>query len=132
MTAGDDGFRQWLEAIGLGQHARAVAENDVGFDAIRQLSDADLRQLGLSLGHRRILQGALQHLQRPEGEHVAASLPGTSGERRQITVMFCDLVGSTELSAQLDPEDLRSLIHAYYSSCVRIIEESGGFANQLG
>ena len=133
MTLGDDDFRPWLEALGLGKYAETFADNDVGFDVLCHLSDADLRSLGLSLGHRRILQGAIEQLPRPSAERApaAAASPSGQGERRQITVMFCDLVGSTELSARLDPEDLRSLIHAYYSSCCRIIEESGGFIARL-
>ena len=129
MAVGDDDFRQWLEALGLGAYADAFADNDVGFDALRLLSDADLKELGLSLGHRRILQDASERLHLRGAARASATAPwqGRQGERRQITVMFCDLVGSSELSVRLDPEDLRSLIHAYYSSCCRIIEESGGF-----
>lgn len=132
MTIGQDDFRVWLEGLGLGRHADLFSAHDVGFDALRLLSDADLQQLGLSLGHRRILQAAIaqrlpQAPERPPVAPAAPAAPAAQGERRQITVMFCDLVGSTELSARLDPEDLRSLIHAYYTACCRIIEQSGGF-----
>ena len=132
-TAGDD-FRQWLKALGLERYADAFADNDVDFRALRQLSDADLKELGVSLGHRRILQAAITQV-RLDGAGGsppdAAPAPGSQGERRQITVMFCDLVGSTELSARLDPEDLRSHIHAYYSSCCKTIEQSGGFIARI-
>ncbi|NRF67469.1 AAA family ATPase [Aquincola sp. S2] len=132
MTVGNDDFRQWLEALGLGKYAGTFADNDVGFDALRLLTDADLKELGLSLGHRRILQGAVEQLQqRIAGRTRAAPAVPGHGERRQITVMFCDLVGSSELSVRFDPEDLRSLIHAYYSSCCRIIEQSGGFIARI-
>ncbi len=129
MTAELDDFRRWLEALGLGRYAATFAAHDVGFEALRLLSEADLKELGLSLGHRRILQHALQQRQPGNALGLPASAPAAAGqgERRQITVMFCDLVGSTELSARLDPEDLRSLIHAYYSSCCRLIEAAGGF-----
>jgi class 3 adenylate cyclase/tetratricopeptide (TPR) repeat protein len=129
---GDDDFHHWLESLGLEKYVGAFAENDVSFEALRLLSDADLKELGISLGHRRILRGAIEH---PRGAahppSAAPSLPGGQGERRQITVMFCDLVGSSELSVRFDPEELRSLIHAYYSSCCRIIEESGGFIARI-
>jgi class 3 adenylate cyclase/tetratricopeptide (TPR) repeat protein len=129
VTVGDDDFLQWLEALGLGKYATRFAANDVGFDTLRLLSDADLKELGLSLGHRRMLQRAIERLPPPTAARAPAAVPlaQTQGERRQITVMFCDLVGSSELSVRLDPEDLRSLIHAYYSSCCKVIEESGGF-----
>lgn len=129
MSAEQDRFRSWLEGLGLAQYTAAFAQNDVGFDALPHLSDADLKELGLSLGHRRLLQHALEQLPRRSGGSIApaAAAPDGRGERRQITVMFCDLVGSTEMSARLDPEDLRSLIHAYYSSCCKLIEDSGGF-----
>src|SRR4051812_24311935 len=124
MTAGDDDFRQWLEALGLGRYAGVFADNHVGFEVLRLLSDADLQALGMSsLGHRRRLQDALGQLP----PRRAAPMPGDHGERRQITVMFCDLVGSTELSVSHEGEDFRRLIKAYRSSCCTLIEESGGF-----
>ena len=129
-------FGRWLEALGLGRYARTFIDNEVGFDALRLLGDSDLKDLGLSLGHRRILQGAIQQLNpgrapTPSAVGLAVGGPGGPGERRQITVMFCDLVGSSELSVRFDPEDLRNLIHAYYSSCCRIIEQSGGFVARI-
>ena len=133
-------FRGWLEALGLGAHADTFASQDVDFGSLHLLSEQDLAGLGLSLGHRRILQNALAQRQRDVAQPTVAAgvqahghahgAPGT-GERRQITVMFCDLVGSSALSVRFDPEDLRNLIHAYYSSCCRIIEESGGFIARL-
>ena len=134
MTANDGDFRAWLQALGLEIYAKAFADNDIGFDAICRLTDADLRELGVSLGHRRVLQGAIEQLRlrRADSTSIAApASPQGQGERRQITVMFCDLVDSTELSARLDPEDLRNLIHAYYTSCCRIIESCGGFIARL-
>ena len=132
MSVANDDLARWLEALGLGRYATAFADNDVGFDALRLLSDSDLKELGLSLGHRRILQGAVQQLQPGRAASTSAALaPGGPGERRQITVMFCDLVGSSELSVRFDPEDLRNLIHGYYSACCKIIEESGGFIARI-
>ena len=133
MKVGDDDFHQWLEALGLAKHAGVFADNDVGFEALRLLSEADLKTLGLSLGHRRILRSAVEQLHLRGAAHApaVALLSGGQGERRQITVMFCDLVGSSELSVRFDPEDLRGLIHAYYTSCCSIIEESGGFIARI-
>ncbi len=133
MTPDDKNLAQWLHALGLALHAETFAKNDVTFEVLRGLSDADLKELGLSLGHRRILMGALNQLgRRPSGRPPGAAPRGVDqGERRQITVMFCDLVGSTGMSQRLDLDDLRSLIHAYYSSCCNIIEDAGGFTARL-
>jgi class 3 adenylate cyclase/tetratricopeptide (TPR) repeat protein len=98
---------------------------------LRHLSDADLKELGLSLGHRRVLLDAIGQLQARSAPRPATPEATGQGERRQITVMFCDLVGSTKLSEQLDLDDLRSLIHGYYSSCCQIIEAAGGFTARL-
>ena len=101
----------WLHSLGLAMHADTFAKNDVTFDVLRSLSDADLKELGLSLGHRRILMGAVNQVRGRELNRSSGAAPGKveQGERRQITVMFCDLVGSTEMSERLDLDDLRSL-----------------------
>ena len=117
----------WLNSLGLGMHAQAFEKNDVTFDLLRTLSDADLKELGLSMGHRRILMRAASQV-RPK---KPVPRQADHGERRQITVMFCDLVGSTEMSGRLDLDDLRNLIHSYYSSCCNIIEDAGGFTARL-
>src|SRR5689334_2789943 len=124
-------FGKWLAEIGLGSYDAVFTSSRIDFDVIRSLTDADLRELGLMLGDRRRL---LQAVARLDGQHTAenvapmavpAPVPGTprddalypDGERRQLTVMFCDLVGSTALSEKLDPEELRSLLHAYQTLC---------------
>jgi len=128
---------QWLAEIGLGSYDVVFSSNKIDFDVIRSLTDADLRELGLALGDRkRLLQAAAKlDEQRPADiscptvaltpSHEAAILLG--GERRQLTVMFCDLVGSTALSEKLDPEELRSLLHAYRTLCGEAIARYGGF-----
>jgi hypothetical protein len=110
----------WLQNIGLGQYAQRFVENDIDFDILSDLTDQDLEKMGVtSLGHRRKLLRAIANLKGGEeitpGVAVAAAPPATSrgadtAERRQVTVMFSDLVGSTALSARMDPEDLRELI----------------------
>jgi class 3 adenylate cyclase len=111
--------------------------NKIDFDVIRSLTDADLRELGLALGDRkRLLQAAAKlDEQRPADisfPAVAVTPPHEAaiplgGERRQLTVMFCDLVGSTALSEKLDPEELRSLLHAYRTLCGDVITRYDGF-----
>ena len=114
-------FGTWLAEIGLGSYDVVFASNKIDFDVIRLLSDADLRELGLTLGDRKRLLQAVAKLDEPRAEDTftAVVAPATAlgplhedavshgGERRQITVMFCDLVGSTALSEKLDPEELR-------------------------
>ena len=119
----------WLEKLGLGQHARVLAENDVDLDVVAHLSDDDLKELGLSLGHRRKLLAAL-HDEAPERPDTS---PGTEedAERRQLTVMFCDLVGSTELSQKLDPEDLREVMRRYHDAVARTIAARQGHVAKL-
>ena len=113
-------IRKWLEAIGLGQYADAFEANDIDMDLLRQIDDQALRDLGMtSAGHRLRVRNAVAKLTAsPAAEvSVSAATPSNettaaSAERRQLTVMFCDLVGSTALSARIDPEDLRGIITA--------------------
>jgi class 3 adenylate cyclase len=114
-------IRKWLEAIGLGQYADAFEANDIDMDLLRQIDDQALRDLGMtSAGRLRIRNGIAKLAPAPVAEaNLSATSPphetaAASAERRQLTVMFCDLVGSTALSARLDPEDLRGIITAYH------------------
>ena len=111
----------WLKTLGLSEYAARFAENDIDTSVLRHLTDQDLKELGVSLGHRRKMLAAIAEL----GGAVPASPQPTftepktqdTAERRQVTVMFSDLVGSTALSARMDPEDLREVISAY-QKCV--------------
>ena len=98
----------WLQKLGLGQYAQRFAENDITFDILPDLSDQDFEKIGVaSLGHRRQLLRAIAELKRaPQLNPVAAAPvpPRDVAERRQVTVMFSDLVGSTALSARIDPD----------------------------
>ncbi len=127
-------FRQWLEDIGLGQYVGVFKANDVDFRALAYLNDDDLIELGISLGHRRILMAAIARLN--QNEIVAPRTPEPSGddaERRQLTVMFCDLVGSTELSRRLDPEDLREILRRYQDIVTNaVVRYEGYVAKFLG
>lgn len=110
----------WLSSIGLGQYAAVLAENDIDLEIIREVRDEDLEKLGVSLGHRRKLLRAIAELGKPEDQKQEA-------ERRQVTVMFCDLVGSTELAALLDPEDMGAIIQRFQNACAGAIARFDGF-----
>src|SRR5450631_2562939 len=127
----------WLEKLGLGQYASRFAENDITFAILSDLTDQDLKELGVSsLGHRRQLLRAIAELNSvgkgapklaPATAAPVTPQPHDAAERRQLTVMFCDLVGSTALSARLDPEDMREIVGAYHRSCAEQITKAGGF-----
>jgi class 3 adenylate cyclase len=127
----------WLGKLGLGQYAQRFAENDISFVILPDLSDQDLEKIGVaSLGHRRLLLRAIAELKIVDkGTPTAAdtaSAPAASpkidtAERRQVTVMFSDLVGSTALSARMDPEDLREVISAYQKCVAETVARFGGF-----
>jgi len=122
----------WLEKLGLSEYAQRFAENGVGIAALRHLTDQDLKDIGVLLGHRRIMLAAISHLARA-AESVAQPVFGSEApprdcaERRQVTVMFSDLVGSTALSARMDPEDLREVISAYQNCVAETVRRFGGF-----
>jgi hypothetical protein len=125
----------WLEKFGLGQYAQRFAENDINFSILSDLTDQDLREIGVSsLGYRRQLLRAIAELDKVEkGPPKAAppaaefAAPQDTAERRQVTVVFSDLVGSTALSARMDPEDLREVISAYQKCVAETVQRFGGF-----
>jgi hypothetical protein len=119
----------WLQTLGMSEYAQCFAENGIGFAALRHLTDQDLKDIGVLLGHRRIMLAAIQDLGGPAvAQPVTAELkPQDTAERRQVTVMFSDLVGSTALSARMDPEDLREVISAYQKSVTETVDRFGGF-----
>ena len=137
-------LNEWLDEIGLAQYGEVLERNAVDLDVLPELSEQDLSDLGIPLGHRKRLLKALKDATSSEGRvalgqplppaipaadtsspNVDATAP--AGERRQLTVMFCDLVGSTALSEKLDPEELRSLLHDYRTVCGEVIARYEGF-----
>jgi hypothetical protein len=143
---------EWLAKLGLGQYAQRFAENDITFVILPDLSDQDLEKIGVaSLGHRRLLLRAIADVNRIETSLPAvpteataaplvlasgsAPIPTTvdsltvsaavegAGERRYLAVMFCDLVGSTSITAQLDAEEWRDLIGAYLDAASAAVME---------
>jgi class 3 adenylate cyclase/tetratricopeptide (TPR) repeat protein len=135
---------EWLRSLGLEQYEGAFRENAIDAEVLRDLTAEDLRELGVSLiGHRRRLLTAIADLRGEGPLPVAETAPanplpdppalagegrvGGEAERRQLTVMFCDLVGSTPLSQRFDPEDLRKIIGSYHRCAAETVEGFGGF-----
>src|SRR6201997_5043932 len=124
---------EWLRGLGLAQYEPAFRDNDIDGEVLRRLTGEDLRELGVrSIGHRRRLLDAISVLSTVLAG-AAVTLASTEmlvradAERRQLTVMFCDLVGSTELSSRLDPEDLREVIAAYHRAVAKAVSGFDGF-----
>jgi len=134
----------WLRGLGLEQYAPAFRDNDIDADVVPRLTPEDLTAVGiLSVGHRRKLLDAIAALRAepaPAGERAAEvtakrpietpSASASSAERRQLTVMFCDLVGSTALASRLDPEDMRDVIGAYHACIAETIGQFDGFVGR--
>ena len=128
----------WLRSLGLGKYEALFHENDIDDTVVLTLTAEDLKELGVtSFGHRRKLLDAVAALRSDAGTKAAdeprsgTSAPGAfaedRAERRQVTVMFSDLVGSTALSARMDPEDLREVISAYQKCAAETVQRFGGF-----
>src|SRR6516164_8996388 len=117
----------WLKGLGLERYAAAFRDNAIDWQVLPRLTVDDLKDIGIAaVGHRRRLIEAIAALRLPETP--ASALPSYAGaERRQLTVMFCDLVGSTALSASLDPEDLRAIIAAYHDAVGKTVAGFDGF-----
>ena len=128
---------EWLGRHGLDQYAQTFAENNIDYSVLPDLTEDDLEKLGVSLGHRKKLLRAIDAV-RPArqargttevshiGTEAISPVQHRDAEFRQITVMFCDLVGSTQLAEKLDPEDLHKLIDAYRGECSTAIRRYGG------
>ena len=125
----------WLQKLGLGQYAQRFAENEIDVSVLPHLTDQDLKDIGVPLGPRRKILAAITA---ETGKTNATPEPAASielkaqdiAERRQVTVMFSDLVGSTALSARMDPEDLREVISAYHKCVAETVLRFGGFVAQ--
>jgi class 3 adenylate cyclase/tetratricopeptide (TPR) repeat protein len=128
----EDGCRtmdvgSWLRSLGLGQYEAAFRDNAVDAEVLPELADGDLEKLGVLLGHRKRLLKAIAELAPADKIVPPTSLaPSTTAERRPITVMFCDLVGSTSLAARLDAEDWRNLVNAYLDAAEAAVKGLGG------
>src|SRR5277367_5147454 len=125
MDVGD-----WLRSLGLGQYESLFRQNDIDAEVLNELTEGDLEKFGVSFGHRKRLLKAIAVLgtaetAKPSGPAPASSPMGVA-ERRPITVMFCDLVGSTSLAAKLDAEDWRDLVGAYLDEASAAVTGLGG------
>jgi class 3 adenylate cyclase len=123
---------QWLASLGLSKYAQRFAENDIDVTVLRHLTDQDLKEVGVSLGHRRKILASIAELAGADPARFQPAAPRESkprddAERRQLTVMFTDLVDSTALSTKLDPEDLRSMVAAYHKCVAQPVGRFGGF-----
>ncbi len=127
MDVGD-----WLRSLGLGQYEALFRQNDIDAEVLSELTDGDLEKFGVSFGHRkRLLKGIASLGSTESAPKPAVAVPPQThtdvAERRHLTVMFCDLVGSTALSARLDPEDMREVIRAYQDASSGAIARYDGF-----
>ena len=128
---------EWLEKLGMSEYAQRFAENDIDVEVLGELTDKDFDRLGVSIGHRRKMMRAIREftaspvsavMQRPASATTDTQAAARdTAERRQVTVMFSDLVGSTALSARMDPEDLRDIISAYQKCVAETVQRFGGF-----
>ena len=129
----------WLRRLGLEKYEAAFRENEIGERVLPSLTQEDLKEIGVGpVGHRRMLLEAIAALRANTGAHTPSAdvatqssapsvTPEDTAERRQVTVMFSDLVGSTALSARMDPEDLREVISAYQKCVAETVRRFGGF-----
>ena len=127
---------EWLRGLGLGKYEAAFLDNGIGEAVLPHLTVEDLKEIGVAtVGDRRLLLAAIAALATPTsiepiGPHASPALltkaPQVSAERRPITVMFCDLVGSTSLAAELDAEDWRNLVNAYLDQASAAVTGLGG------
>ncbi|MGE3743547.1 MAG: AAA family ATPase, partial [Geminicoccaceae bacterium] len=130
-------IESWLIALDLERYREVFAANDVDLRAVPHLTDADLRELGISLGHRRIILAAAAELNASEATRTQGRSseppPGKDAEFRVLSILFCDLVGSTQLSQRLDPEAMRDLLRRYQDAVAGAVTRyQGHLAKYLG
>ena len=129
--------REWLAAEALSQYVELFEQNRIELDVLSDLTERDLQDLGIPLGDRkRLLKAIHSSAESKPADAAAGPVPTTAAsgaERRQLTVLFCDLVGSTALAQKLDPEELRDLMQAYQGACSEIVARyEGHVAQYLG
>src|SRR6516225_11411403 len=129
LVAAMQQIEEWLKDLGMPEYADRFAENKIDISVLPDLTEQHLKDLGVALGHRlkmlrsiRDLSGAPVAVTPPSAPVATQPTQRDEAERRQLTVMFGDLVGSTALSSRLDPEDLRGIIGAYHRCCTELIE----------
>ncbi|MET4607572.1 class 3 adenylate cyclase/predicted ATPase [Bradyrhizobium sp. JR4.1] len=120
-------IKTWLRRLGLGQHESLFIANAIDCDVLPQLTEGDFEKIGIPLGDRKRLMNAISALPSSPPSADANTAVAQYAERRHLTVMICDLVGSTALTARLDPEDMGAVIDAYHAACARITRSYDGF-----
>jgi class 3 adenylate cyclase len=120
----------WLTTVGLPQYQQLFEQNRIGPDIVTDLTNQDLQDLGIPFGDRKRLLKAIEARRHSGSTYTDLPERTSEAERRQLTVMFCDLIGSTALSQSLDPEELRRLIRSYQDACVGAISRFEGFVAQ--
>ncbi len=120
-------IREWLEGLGLGKYVEVFAENEIDLDFLPLLSEGDLNEIGLPMGPRKKLLAAIAELGPSAPTLADPAMAAHEAERRQLTVMFVDLVGSTELSQRLDPEDLREVMRHYQDAVSGAVTRYEGY-----
>jgi class 3 adenylate cyclase len=130
----DRAMRRWLASHGLEQYADAFERDDIDLDLLPELTDSDLEKLGLTLGHRKKLLRAAARLPVSHASSPKSNPPSPDGrphaERRQLTVLFCDLADSTQLTQKFDPEVYRELVRAYQAACMSAVTPYEGYIAQ--
>ena len=126
------GIAEWLASIGMGEYTQRFAEEAIDLSGLRDLTEEDLKGVGLPLGHRRKMLRAISELGGAVVTESPELAPRDDAQRRQLTVLSCDMVGSTALSARLDPEDMRRVIAAYQTSIGEVIGQYNGVAKYMG
>src|SRR5215510_6934367 len=131
----------WLRNLGLERYEQTFVENAIDSDVLPELTESDLKKLGIPLGDRKRLIKAIRGMLADSpaalvtsagGEDVQSDQPRVgAAERRHLTVMICDLVGSTALPTRLDPEDMGAVIDAYHAACDRIVQDYDGFVGDF-
>ena len=135
-------INQWLETLGLGQYAEVFAANDIDMEVLPELTEEDLKTLGVSMGHRKKLMKAIGALSAPDTAALPETVPTpappepstrapSEGERRQATVLFSDLSGYTAMNETLDPEEVEGLMSRFKAEALGIVERHGGLVNQF-
>jgi hypothetical protein len=131
---------QWLRKNGLEKYIQAFADNNISIDLVPHLTDADLKELGFGVGHKIVFRKAAGRLTKGDDSLVQSSdivsdlgPPKFAGERKLITVLFCDVVESTRLSTLIDAEELDHVLQAFFTQCATIVQSFGGIlAAKLG
>ncbi len=123
-------LRRWLAEVGLESLAETLEAHDIDIDILGELSEAELGAIGISLGQRKRLLRAYAARQAESAEPAAPERAKGEAERRQMTIVFCDMVGSSALAARLDPEDMFIVVAAYQRCCMEVIKEHGGYVAQ--